>query len=466
MEYGKKLSRRQFLRVAGGAAGGVVLAACAPAPPAAVEPSEPEEPEEPAEPTAQPEAEQVTVRWGMYSSPQWTPIFEEMFDEFEAKWPNITVEPEWAPFDQWVQKLQTSIASGTLADVAICDWDEFYDRVKGGTCLPLDDYITGNDVPKENWYEAVIDQFSLDGKMYGLPLGVLSIVTWYHQTALEEAGLPLPNEDTTWAELYDTAQKLTKRDADGNITFWGMSAPTWLTGQAGAKILSAGGTGSVNKEYTKATINEPIAVEQMEWAVALLHDDKIAPRSQDIEGLGDPFQAGKIGIHVNPSWNVYWFRDIEKSDFIYDVTKVPKDGETGDQISPIYFGGFSIYPESEVPDEAWLLINEAVGPREGNVTAQKLMAGYGCHFPTKWATDDDWFLRGVPQRPEHWQTIFTNLNNSVAVPRRCGYREWSGLEGQEFDAAVVGELSVQEALDNAAAAVQEVIDRCTAEEQA
>jgi multiple sugar transport system substrate-binding protein len=454
----KGLSRRELLRVGVVAAGSVCLGSAAAgcvATPAA--PVVEEKATEVTQVTPTPVSGLITIRWGMYGSPQWTPIFEEMFADFMSKYPNIVIAAEWAPYDVWVQRVQTQLAANTLPDITICDWDEFYDRIHAGVQIPLDDYIERDNVPKENWYPAAVDQATIDGKQYGMPLGLLSIVTFYHVDAFQAAGLDLPNEDWTWDDVYANAKLLTKTDASGKTEFWGMLAPTWVEGPALAGILSAGGSGLVSADYTKATVNEPVAVEFLQRAVDAILKDGIAPRAQDVAGIGDPFDAGKIAIAVQPSWMIYWHRNIES--FKYDMTFVPKDSRTGKRVTPVYGGWFVIAKNSQHKEEAWKLLNTGLSPAEDNETAKKLMAGYGCHFPVKWATKEDWFLRGVPQRPEHWQVCFENLAYGVATPRLWGFREWRVKLQQEFDAAIAGEISVKEALDNAAAAIQEIIDR-------
>src|SRR5690242_8697 len=73
-------------------------------------------------------ASQVTLRFGMYSSPTWQPSYEQALRNFMKAYPNIKVKAEWAPYDAWTQKIATELASGTTPDVSILDWDDFYDR--------------------------------------------------------------------------------------------------------------------------------------------------------------------------------------------------------------------------------------------------------------------------------------------------------------------------------------------------
>ena len=153
MEQRERHSRRRFIGLSASVMAGAALAACTPATPApqptqapaqATQAPEATKASEPiAAPTAVPASGHVTIRWGMYGSPQWTPIFEEMFASFMSKYPNIIIAAEWAPFDVWTQRVQTQVAANTLPDITICDWDEFYDRIHAGVQIPLDEYSQG-----------------------------------------------------------------------------------------------------------------------------------------------------------------------------------------------------------------------------------------------------------------------------------------------------------------------------------
>ena len=64
------------------------------------------------------------------------------------------------------------------------------------------------------------------GKTWGIPFQRSTIVLYYNKEVFKEAGLDPNRPPATWKEMVEYAQKLTKRDASGNVTQWGVQIPS------------------------------------------------------------------------------------------------------------------------------------------------------------------------------------------------------------------------------------------------
>ncbi len=49
-----------------------------------------------------------------------------------------------------------------------------------------------------------------------------TIVMYYNKEAFREAGLDPNRPPATWAEMAEAGKRLTKKDAAGNVTRWGV----------------------------------------------------------------------------------------------------------------------------------------------------------------------------------------------------------------------------------------------------
>ena len=63
------------------------------------------------------------------------------------------------------------------------------------------------------------------GKTWGVPFQRSTVVLYWNKELFKEAGLDPEKAPATWAEQAAFAQKLTKRDASGNVTQWGVQIP-------------------------------------------------------------------------------------------------------------------------------------------------------------------------------------------------------------------------------------------------
>ncbi len=229
------LSRREFIRAAAAAMGGMALAACAQPPAPAPEPTKAvSEPvatsaaatEAPA-PTAAPAAEPITLEfwwgWGGSTDMEAMKGLAEMFSQQNAD-KGISVNP-LVPEDMNA-KLLPAVAAGTPPDIALgnIQFSEFCAR---GTFTPLDDYFSASkvvslrdpDIIASLWVDG-----SWRGVLYGLAAGEVGprMGLVLNDDLVTKAGLDPNTPPQTWDEMYDWHVKLTTFDSAGNLDIVGI----------------------------------------------------------------------------------------------------------------------------------------------------------------------------------------------------------------------------------------------------
>ena len=178
----KKLSRKQFLMLAGSGMTAAALAACAqptPAPkpaeaPKAAAPAAPAATQPPA-PTKAPAAKAPTtiefLAWGDTTD---GPAWEKLGPAYTAKNPGqvVNVTPVADPNNNFYTKLQTMFAGGTPPDLASFqgwEWQVYADK---NLLAPVDDYIARDKVtaPIRRAITSVEQSTKRKGKTYLIPL--------------------------------------------------------------------------------------------------------------------------------------------------------------------------------------------------------------------------------------------------------------------------------------------------------
>lgn len=140
----------------------------------------------------------------------------DVADAYMAKNPGIKVAGEAVGADYW-PKLSTMMAGRNLPDVVQFEPSTLADYARRGTCLALDQYIP-NTIKTAGLAENVLDLTRVDGKTYGVALGVNSFSTFYDTEAFSKAGIQPPKPGQTWDQYADMAVELTKAN---NGTYWG-----------------------------------------------------------------------------------------------------------------------------------------------------------------------------------------------------------------------------------------------------
>src|SRR3546814_2927106 len=128
----------------------------------------------------------------------------------------------------------------------------------------------------DSFYPAFMENSQTGGKTWGIPFQRSTIVMYWNKEAFQEAGLDPETPPQNWNELVEYGQKLTKRDASGNVARWGVQIPSsgfpyWLfqalTTQNDVRLMNA--------EGTQTFYDDPKVVEALQFWVDLSQKHKI-----------------------------------------------------------------------------------------------------------------------------------------------------------------------------------------------
>ena len=175
--------------------GGLLAACAAPAPT-----TEATEAPQAAAETAAP-AEVVTLTmWGNH--PEWKDRVTPIIAAFEAEHPNIKIELDQKPTDQYAVALNTALAGGDAPDlIGFYPGPALAEAAKASQILDL----TGK-IDIDRLTASGQDASKVAEKVYGVPaMGTYTVGLFYHKKMFEDNGLTPP---TTWEELKNVSEKL------------------------------------------------------------------------------------------------------------------------------------------------------------------------------------------------------------------------------------------------------------------
>jgi multiple sugar transport system substrate-binding protein len=151
-------------------------------------------------PAAELSDEPVTLRFTWWGNDVRTANTEAVIDAFEAEHPNITVEPQFADWNGYWDKLATETAANDTPD--IIQMDEKYISTYGGRGALLDLNTAGDNLDLSGFSETSLDLGTSGDALYGLPVGLTTYSVMVNPTLLEAAGVAMPEDDAwTWEEL-------------------------------------------------------------------------------------------------------------------------------------------------------------------------------------------------------------------------------------------------------------------------
>ena len=233
------VSRRDFLSSFAAAAGGVMLAACAPK--VTKEPQVVKETVEvgvketvQVEVTAAPKEKATIEWWWLWGGVNGLEGLKAMSEAFNAQSDYIAVK-SLVPAGDINEKYITAIAGGNPPDLAVGVWTAFSELVARGGLMPLDDWLSVSTiVKKEDFFEGLFEASTWMGKVYGVQCAECGPRhgLMYNLDLVKGADLDLENPPQTWDEVYDWHKAITKFDKAGNVEILGLDPLDAMGGRA------------------------------------------------------------------------------------------------------------------------------------------------------------------------------------------------------------------------------------------
>ena len=257
---------------------------------------------------------------------------KSLIQAFEKDNPDIEINAttlEWGvPF---YTKVQTSAAIGQGPDIMTYHLSRMPLGVSTGSLRPFtDDELKSVGLSQSDYFASDWDAAHVDGKMYGLPLDIHSIVLYYNKDLLKKAGLLGDDGKPKSLDGLDTFNAALKKLTDTGAGQYGLSIHdgqpdgsslwrifyTLLSQQGGTfmgdgKVLDGDNVGKAEK-----------AVSTMaNWV-----QQGYAPKNTSYPASVALFTSGKAAFHINGVWEVPTMIDLAKSNklgFEWGAMQIP-----------------------------------------------------------------------------------------------------------------------------------------------
>jgi multiple sugar transport system substrate-binding protein len=387
--------------------------------------------------SAQAEDVKITV-WSLDRDIQPAP---NLIKDFNALGNGITVEYRQIQFDDVVSEAMRAYSTGQAPDIIAIDNPEHALFASRGAFLDLSDKIAASDVVKpDNYYPGPLKSVMWDGKYFGIPKATNTIALYYNKDMFTAAGLDPNKPPQTWAELVETARKLT--DPSKNVYGLTFSAKANEEGTFQFLPWAQMGGGSYDK------INSDGAVKALETWKAIIDEKLASPdtltRSQwDSTGT---FNSGNAAMAISGPWELD--RMVKEAKFDWGVALLPVPEEGAQRSSAMGDFNWAIFSNTEHPDEAFKVLEYFVSQDD------RMFKDFGQLPPRSDITIPP---TGEALKDAGLKVFIEQLQ--YAQPRGP-HPEWPKISKAIQDAiqgALTGQMSAKEALDQAAEKISAVL---------
>ncbi|RWQ72438.1 MAG: sugar ABC transporter substrate-binding protein [Mesorhizobium sp.] len=321
-------------------------------------------------------------------------------------------------------------------------------------------------LPKEEvaaFVPSTVKASTLDGKLAMLPRAQFDVSALYYQKSLyqDEAkkaaykakyGAELVPPDT-WDEVAQQAEFFASPPDFYGTQFAGKEEA--INGRFYEMLIADGGE-YLDKDG-KPAFNSEAGVQALDWFVNLYKAKAVPAGTTNYlwDDLGQGFASGTVAINLDwPGWAGF-FNDPKSSKVAGNVgVKVAPKGSAGIRTGWSGHHGFSVTENCASKEAAaslvWFLTNE---------DSQKLEAASG-PLPTRTAVWD-WDIQqaaGDPYKTEVLAAFQEQAKHAFAVPQTPEWIEISNAVYPELQAAILGDKTSKQALDDAAAKATQILE--------
>ena len=431
------LTRRDMLKLLGGGAGLVALAACAPAATApAAESGE----------AAAPDSEKIELRF-MDRGDALGEFMRHASRVYEEQNPNIVVKNESTGWTDLTTKVPTYVAAGTMADLAF-QHNAFMlpQLAKKGAWMEVEPLAEADGHDFSIYYPFAINALKLgpEDQMIAMPMGIHfgeNDIMW-NVELLQETGLDEPTPDMTLDEFREFLIKLQEKMPEGayaaffSYEFWGMEAHSR---SFGGHIIS--------NDRTETGFDLPETIAAHQWMIDLIHKDGVVPgRDKILESGKSMFYTGMLAIDSNCAPNVWvGFQQATEGSFTLGHMVWPHGGGGKVGITPSV-DATVIYSETKYPDEAWGLakmlssfeISKWAAVTENHMTPGAVIEAW--HDQEVWDACPPYKNDAL-----FWDTLTADDEGSVPVPANTRVTEYWDTYNNDRDAIREGDKPLDDA---------------------
>lgn len=401
----------------------------------------------------------VTIEfWSFWGSGPRRETIEAIIEDFNASQDEIVVEHVYQPWgDIWTKSL-AAVTAGNPPNIVVQDINTARQRADAQQATNIQEYLNAEDETiEERFYPQLWDTVIYEDEAYGLPFNTDTQVLFYNKDLFEEAGLDPDTPPETWAELEEFARTLEIQEGDdwerfGFYPLWNLGTDVWA-------INADNGTSWFDAE-DNVMINTPEKITALEWIIEwqdYYGESNInAYEAEFGSGVTDPFLSGLIAMRGQ---NINYYTDLRENapdDFNFGVAPLPEFEEGSGNWS--WGGGFvlEIPYGAEHPEASYEFMKYA--------TSTEVQEQFGLNsFDIMANQEANENLVEHSDLDEEGQMIYelahSNLEETVITPVPLTAPDYLPLINGPIDEALLGQLTPQEALDQAQESVESLVEQ-------
>ncbi|MCF7945694.1 MAG: extracellular solute-binding protein [Spirochaetia bacterium] len=372
---------------------------------------------------------------------------DTLISMFEEENPDIKVIHQTFPYEQYNTKVASSVPSGEGPNVINLYYGWLPTYIDSGYLQALPDSTFSNEVIEDEFF-SLVSAAKFDGSYYALPTAVRSLALFWNKDLFEKAGLDPEDPPETVDELVEYAKKLTETDKNGNYLQTGLTMELraqmhhWLR----EVLIRQYGGAPYNADGTQVMYNNQAGYDAFEFFVDLNRKENIGMPNFMTDDV-TAFKSGMMGMTIDGSFRLGTLDPIESLN--YGVTELPAMNGERYNFASFWANGITSFTsgkelEASVKFLDFLTSDTAMSMWLENVG--ELPAKQALAMTDEFKNDPKYgpFIRGLEY-----------ANATKFIDESAQRMVWIDA----YDQVLLNDMSIQDAVDQAAETEQQVLDK-------
>jgi multiple sugar transport system substrate-binding protein len=305
--------------------------------------------------TATPPPEPVTITFTYFEFD--AAFYEPLVEEFNEQYPHITVELRPVPWSVTLGIENTDV-------LLINPFNAFILWQQGDILdvVPFIEQTDSFDLP--DFYPGAVESFSGQGNTWAIPAGVNPKVMYYNQDLFDQFNVPYPESGWTWDDFLNAAVAI--NHPEERLFGYAVSDDAYHPGYGDAWSFIRQHGGQIVDDLrnpTRATFDDPLTVEALEWYASLYHEYGVAPPPSQVRrsfGVNEDsfyygIRHGHVGMWIDSlddrgglNWpGAEWFMN-------WQMVPLPRDAQA---MTELWVEGYAISAQTAHPQACWQWVN-------------------------------------------------------------------------------------------------------------
>lgn len=371
---------------------------------------------------------------------------DTLIEMFEAENPDIKVTQQTFPYEQYNTKVASSVPSGEGPNVINLYYGWLPTYIDSGYLQPLPASTFSNERIEDEFF-SLVEAAKFDGSYYALPTAVRSLALFWNKDLFEAAGLDPEDPPQTVEELVAFAKLLTETDKHGNYLQTGMTMELraqlhhWVRE---VLIRQYGGT-PYNEDSSQVMYASQAGYDAFKFFTDLSQKEKIGMPNFMTDDV-TAFKSGMMGMTIDGSFRLGTFDKIPELN--YGVTELPSMNGKRYNFASFWSNGITSFTSGKELEASVKFLDFLTSD-----TAMKMWLENVGELPAK----KDLAMSDAFRNDPKYGPFIRGLEYATAtkfIDESSQRMVWIDA----YDQVVLNGMSVKDAVDEAAAAEQAVLD--------